>query len=75
MGKAINGLTTAKNNAEALNDMVNHTSKLSENVSAKVRRLDESRVRNCFLICPNSPTNPSPFHRTACPSANNESTT
>lgn len=48
VGKAINGLTTAKSNAEALNDMVNHTSELSENVSAKVRRLDEARVRNCL---------------------------
>lgn len=38
-------LTIAKNNANELDGMINHTSNLSENVSAKVRRLDEARNR------------------------------
>lgn len=44
VGKAISGLTTAQNNAGELRGMINHTSELSENVSMKVRRLDEARV-------------------------------
>lgn len=74
VGKAINSLATAKNNAGELSEMINHTSQLSESVSKKVRKLDEARVRdlntslNCYLT-------PCRSLRTACPSANNACTT
>lgn len=45
VGKSINSLTSAKNNAGTLGGMITHTSQLSENVSSKVRRLDEARSR------------------------------
>lgn len=44
VGKALNGLVLAEQNATTLNDMINHTAELAERVSAKVRRLDEARV-------------------------------
>lgn len=74
VGKAINSLNTAKNNAGELSEMINHTSELSESVSKKVRKLDEARVRdltislNCLLISSCS-------LRTAYPSVNNAYTT
>lgn len=44
IGRALSGLTLVSNDSRNLCDMIIHTAELSENVSAKVRRLDEARV-------------------------------
>lgn len=44
IGRTLSGLTTASNESKTLNSMIENTSVLAENVSAKVRRLDEARV-------------------------------
>lgn len=44
IGKTLSGLSTASIEATNLCSMVENTSVLAENVSAKVRRLDEARV-------------------------------
>ncbi|KAG4073194.1 hypothetical protein HA402_002583 [Bradysia odoriphaga] len=45
IGRALSGLSLVSNDSRNLNDMISHTAELSENVSAKVRRLDEARSR------------------------------
>lgn len=51
IGRALSGLSLVSNDSRILNDMISHTAELSENVSAKVRRLDEARVGDRgFLI-------------------------
>lgn len=44
IGRALSGLSLVANDSRNLSDMISHTAELSENVSAKVRRLDEARV-------------------------------
>lgn len=44
IGRALSGLSLVVNDSRNLSDMISHTAELSENVSAKVRRLDEARV-------------------------------
>lgn len=50
IGRSLNGLNAASNESKTLNVMIDNTSILAENVSAKVRRLDEARV--CFPDIP-----------------------
>ncbi|KAJ6639692.1 Conserved oligomeric Golgi complex subunit 4 [Pseudolycoriella hygida] len=45
IGRALSGLSLVSNDSRNLSDMISHTAELSENVSAKVRRLDEARSR------------------------------
>lgn len=44
IGRSLASLTTASDESNSLNSMIVNTSVLAENVSAKVRRLDEARV-------------------------------
>lgn len=44
IGRALTGLSLVSNDSRNLSEMISHTAELSENVSAKVRRLDEARV-------------------------------
>lgn len=46
ISRSLNGLTIANNEAKSVNATIENTSILAENVSVKVRRLDEARVRN-----------------------------
>lgn len=46
IGRALTGLNIVRNDSSKLSDMITTTASLAENVSAKVRRLDEARV--CF---------------------------
>lgn len=45
IGRALTGLNIVHGDSKKLSDMIIHTSVLAENVSVKVRRLDEARVR------------------------------
>lgn len=45
IGRALTGLALIHNDSIKLTDMIGHTASLAENVSAKVRRLDEARSR------------------------------
>lgn len=45
IGRALSGLAIVQNDSTKLTDMIGHTAQLAENVSAKVRRLDEARTR------------------------------
>lgn len=45
IGRALSGLAVVLNDSNKLTDMIGHTANLAENVSAKVRRLDEARTR------------------------------
>lgn len=45
IGKSLHSLTNAGKESKNLNETIVKTSHLAENVSAKVRRLDEARVR------------------------------
>ncbi len=42
--KALPNLQIVKSDAQHLSEMIAHTSNLAENVSAKVRKLDDARV-------------------------------
>lgn len=42
--KALPNLQVVKSDANQLSEMIAHTSSLAENVSAKVRKLDDARV-------------------------------
>lgn len=44
IGRSLTELTAASNESKTLDTMIVNTSVLAENVSAKVRRLDEARV-------------------------------
>lgn len=44
IGRSLTSLNVASDEANKVNSMVENTSTLAENVSAKVRRLDEARV-------------------------------
>lgn len=44
IGRSLAGLNVASDEANKVNSMIENTSSLAENVSAKVRRLDEARV-------------------------------
>lgn len=48
--KALPNLQIVRTDAQQLSEMIAHTSKLAENVSAKVRKLDDARVRNSKLF-------------------------
>lgn len=51
--RSLAGLNVANDEANKVNSMIENTSSLAENVSAKVRRLDEARVShslNPYLI-------------------------
>lgn len=48
IGRALTGLNIVRNDSSKLSDMITTTAVLAENVSAKVRRLDEARV--CFFL-------------------------
>lgn len=61
VGKAITGLTIAQTNACELSGQINQTSELSENVSMKVRRLDEARV-SLVIWPPNPLPDTLPYH-------------
>lgn len=50
IGRALSGLSLVSNDSRNLSEMISHTAELSENVSAKVRRLDEARVSLSWLI-------------------------
>lgn len=52
IGRSLVGLNVASDEANKVNSMVENTSSLAENVSAKVRRLDEARVSktNTYFI-------------------------
>ncbi|XP_053675501.1 conserved oligomeric Golgi complex subunit 4 [Anopheles nili] len=45
IGVALSGLSVVSDKSRHLSEMINHTATLAENVSAKVRRLDEARSR------------------------------
>lgn len=45
VGKSLNNIISAGNESHVLNKTIVKTSQLAENVSSKVRRLDEARVR------------------------------
>ncbi|XP_065085132.1 conserved oligomeric Golgi complex subunit 4 [Ochlerotatus camptorhynchus] len=45
IGLALSSLSTVADKSRNLSEMIDHTSQLAENVSAKVRRLDEARGR------------------------------
>lgn len=45
IGRSLSGLATVSTDSTHLTDMIGHTALLAENVSAKVRRLDEARTR------------------------------
>lgn len=45
IGRALTGLALVNTDSVRLTDMIDHTARLAENVSAKVRRLDEARSR------------------------------
>lgn len=47
--KTLNNLNMVRVDSNKLSDMINHTSVLAKNVSAKVRRLDEARV-SCEIM-------------------------
>lgn len=47
--RSLSGLNVANTEAKTVNVMINNTSTLAENVSVKVRRLDEARVSNSTL--------------------------
>lgn len=49
IGRSLAGLTVASDEANKVNSMIENTSTLAENVSGKVRRLDEARVNTIFL--------------------------
>lgn len=49
ISRSLSGLNVANNEAKTVNVMINNTSTLAENVSVKVRRLDEARVSNSPL--------------------------
>lgn len=51
IGKALHQLNVVSEDSKKLSSMIYHTSDLAENVSAKVRRLDEARVRIIILNC------------------------
>lgn len=53
IGRSLSSLTTASNEANTVNTMIENTSQLAENVSSKVRRLDEARVN--INILPKTP--------------------
>lgn len=44
IGRALNNLTVLGNESKQISNTIHHTAILAENVSAKVRRLDEARV-------------------------------
>lgn len=52
IGRSLSSLKVADGEANRVNSMIENTSTLAENVSAKVRRLDEARVKinNAILI-------------------------
>ena len=50
IGLALSNLNAVSENSKNLSNMINHTAELAENVSAKVRRLDEARVRMKIMI-------------------------
>lgn len=45
IGRALHGLGIVNKDSIKLSEVIGHTAELAENVSAKVRRLDEARVR------------------------------
>lgn len=49
IGRALTGLNIVRNDSSKLSDMITTTASLAENVSAKVRRLDEARVCSFLL--------------------------
>lgn len=51
--RSLAGLNVASDEANKVNSMIENTSSLAENVSAKVRRLDEARVRHSLNPFPN----------------------
>lgn len=50
IGRSLVNLNVAKDEGGKVNSMIENTSILAENVSAKVRRLDEARVSTHHLI-------------------------
>lgn len=48
IGRALHGLGIVNKDSIKLSEVIGHTAELAENVSAKVRRLDEARVK-CSL--------------------------
>lgn len=50
IGRSLVNLNVAKDEGGKVNSMIENTSILAENVSAKVRRLDEARVSTYHLI-------------------------
>lgn len=56
IGRSLASLNIANDEATKVNSMVENTTTLAENVSAKVRRLDEARVCITFY-CINSKLN------------------
>lgn len=51
ISRSLSGLNMANNEAKTVNVMINNTSTLAENVSVKVRRLDEARVSISKFNC------------------------
>lgn len=51
--RSLAGLNVASDEANKVNSMIENTSSLAENVSAKVRRLDEARVSHSLNPLPN----------------------
>lgn len=50
IGRSLASLNVAGDEANKVNSMIENTSSLAENVSAKVRRLDEARVSCCIIV-------------------------
>lgn len=50
IGRSLASLNVGNDEAKKVNSMIENTSSLAENVSAKVRRLDEARVSNKSII-------------------------
>lgn len=50
IGRSLVNLNVAKDEGGKVNSMIENTSILAENVSAKVRRLDEARVSTYHII-------------------------
>lgn len=52
IGRSLASLKVASDESDKVNSMIENTSSLAENVSGKVRRLDEARVsKMLFLWC------------------------
>lgn len=71
IGRALTGLSLVSNDSHNLSEMISHTAELSENVSAKVRRLDEARVSLCIYPVEMNESIRCNFNSPGCRNVNN----